>query len=484
MILTKEDYLSRFIPTGAGDKDACDYLNQTLDYAIHNGVSDIHIGVGKTKEQCRVSFRVNGEVIETKHITPELAKTIKTKICSKANINDAVENVPHDGRMTFTSGRVADVRVNILPLRYGSNSITCRILDSANSAVDIDSYRIDALKKYVLKNAVKQSEGMILVSGPTGSGKTTTLYSLLNYVYTGKNKIHTIENPVEYINHNFYQSEVTHNMSFSMALTAILRQDPDVIMVGEIRDKASAETAIKASETGHILLSTVHANDSISTITRLTREGVSMDQISDTLRAVVAQRLIRSIPPDVKFDWVSPTPIEKKFLIKHGIYFDGMRFPSLPDELLTDRLPIMEIIEINQELRDALIEGGGAITNNILSIVSKQQQFETLTQSGVRLALQGKTTLDSVRQTMSDSKPIPLTKRFEQLLVESGSLDIFNLEKALEIYVENQINGSDLSLSKILLDNQFVTQDAMAAAISQCNYSAAHKKSLVREVIN
>jgi general secretion pathway protein E len=239
-------------------------------------------------------------------------------------------------------------------------------------------------------------------------------------------------------------------------------------MVGEIRDSASADTAVKASETGHMLMSTIHALDTVSTISRLEGMGVNREQIAGVLSAVLAQRLVKSIPDGSEFDWVAPSDIEMEWLKRNGIYFEGILFPKIKKSLMTERIPLMELIEVTSEIREVIAKSGDR-TIELLNLIAKQPQFETLAQCGVKLAMAGKTTLAEVMSVTRDNISLQTPKRFEQILIERGWLSVNHLNQAWKIYIENQVQGVIYPLEKILLDYQFVSQELLfeARALAQ-----------------
>jgi type II secretory ATPase GspE/PulE/Tfp pilus assembly ATPase PilB-like protein len=471
----------RFIGSNVTERPAAEFLNNLFEFALHNRISDLHFRINDNgdagdEDESYVEVRSNGEISIYDSFPIQFGLLIKDLICKKTKIAQSDSHLPHDGRMKLFYSRSVDARVSVIPLTNRAFSIVCRILDSENSLLSIDSFNIDEIKKHVLKEAVVKPEGMILVSGPTGSGKTTTLYTLLNYAYTGKNIVITIENPVEYQNDRYYQIEVNPHLSFSKALTSVLRQDPDLIMVGEIRDSASADTAVKASETGHMLMSTIHALDTISTISRLEGMGINREQVAGVLSAVLAQRLVKSIPDGVEFSWEIPSDIEMEWLKRNGIYFEGILFPKIEKSLMTERIPLMELIEVTSEIREVIAKPGER-NMELLQLVAKQPQFETLAQCGVKLALAGKTTLAEVMGVTRDNVSLQPPKRFEQILIERGWLSVSHLNQAWKIYIERQIQGQIYPLDKILFDHGFVSKEQLLEA-----QSFAQKERVVQDL--
>jgi general secretion pathway protein E len=272
-------------------------INAILSEAIKDGASDIHIE--PYEENLIIRFRTDGILKEKIRPSSRISPLLNARIKIMSNLDIAERRIPQDGRMSLKLGeRWVDIRVSTLPSSYGER-IVLRLLDKADSSLDLKELGMteDLLGKY--QTELKNNSGIILVTGPTGSGKTTTLYSGLNYLNDQTRNILTVEDPIEYAIEGVGQTQVNNRvgLTFEKGLRAILRQDPDVVMVGEIRDKETADIAIQASLTGHLVLSTVHTNDSVGAITRLIDMGVEPYLIASSLRMVIAQRLVRKIDP-------------------------------------------------------------------------------------------------------------------------------------------------------------------------------------------
>ena len=272
-------------------------INAILSEAIKDGASDIHIE--PYEENLIIRFRTDGILKEKIRPSSRISPLLNARIKIMSNLDIAERRIPQDGRMSLKLGeRWVDIRVSTLPSSYGER-IVLRLLDKADSSLDLKELGMteDLLGNY--QTELKNNSGIILVTGPTGSGKTTTLYSGLNYLNDQTRNILTVEDPIEYAIEGVGQTQVNNRvgLTFEKGLRAILRQDPDVVMVGEIRDKDTADIAIQASLTGHLVLSTVHTNDSVGAITRLIDMGVEPYLIASSLRMVIAQRLVRKIDP-------------------------------------------------------------------------------------------------------------------------------------------------------------------------------------------
>ena len=466
----------RFIATGGlDDSRAVAFLNNVFETAIDYASSDIHF-VAHDVDGMKARLRVGNEMMTlAEGLSTRDEPFAKAKLCSKANLNFEERLIPQDGRLMFYYlGRRFDVRIALTPTVTGY-TIVCRLLDSGNVNISMDTLDMPFLIKDCMKRLSSQNEGMFLMSGPTGSGKTTTLYAILQYLNTDSRHIITIENPVEYVIGGFTQIEVNANLTFGRAMKAALRLDPDVIMVGEIRDQESATIALQAGSTGHMMLSTVHANSAAATIPRLVSLGLNPAEIAAVLSAMVAQRLVRKIPEANQhlIEWVKPNDIEREWLIKHGLYGETQFFPRIDKKHMAGRISIVEMIEMTPKIR-SLLESGHEINHLLADITEEavlQPQFETLAQAGVRLALEGRTTLAEAMQAAADIGYIPQRKRFEQILVRQGSIAINildDLQKELALLRES---GRVVSLEEELVERELCTVEEVTQAIRLAGYS-------------
>jgi len=272
-------------------------LNALLTQAARDGASDIHIE--PYERHSSVRFRVDGTLREVVQPNRALHAALISRLKIMAELDIAEKRLPQDGRISLRIGtRAVDVRVSTLPSAHGERAVL-RLLDKSGSRISLESVGMtgDTLQRFL--NLIAQPHGIILVTGPTGSGKTTTLYAALSRMDAGSSNIMTVENPIEYELPGIGQTQVNPkiDLDFAMALRAILRQDPDVIMIGEIRDFETAQIAIQASLTGHLVLATLHTNDAASAVTRLTDMGVEPFLLSSSLLGVLAQRLVRKLCP-------------------------------------------------------------------------------------------------------------------------------------------------------------------------------------------
>lgn len=461
----------RFVAVGGSrlEGEVCEVLNGIFETAIATNSSDIHFEFDDI-DGLAVRTRNGGELSFMRfHLAVEPARVARAKICAKTRLDDQERLVPQDGRMmVYFGGRRVDVRVAITPSVAGFK-IVCRLLDSNNSSQDIDTLDMPFAVRAAMKRVASSPEGIVLLSGPTGSGKTTSLYAMMQYLNDESRHIITIENPVEYAIKSFTQIDVDGNMTFAKAMRSSLRLDPDVIMVGEIRDEESASIAVKAGSSGHMVFSTVHANNAAETLTRLMSFQLKSFEISSVLSAMIAQRLVRKIDPSAEVEWVKPNDIETEWLKKRNIFFEEMRFPVIrsTDYTFSGRVPMVEMIEMTAEMR-SIMENISDNTNwigQLMEIAARQSQFETLAQAGVRLALDGKTTMAEVMRATSEIGYNPSTIRFEQALIYKGILSTEALGLILQEIMELRENGNIVTLEDHLIKRKICSPESIAEAM-------------------
>ncbi len=283
-----------FISSSATDAAPVRYLNSLFREAAESGASDIHFE--DNKNGCSIRFRLRGELVIKDQVSAAFSKEFDAKMRSKSRLSLIDKTTPLDSKFAYkVDGRDVDVRVSILPLNDGKQSIVCRLLDSkANSTTFEDIEMPDAVRR-AINHVISQPQGLFLVTGPTGSGKTTTLYSLIKKLNQPNVKIITAEDPIEYQIDGIAQSQMTGKITFASALKSMLRQDPDVILVGEIRDGETAKIAVQSALTGHLVLSTLHSNSALLTLERLLDLGVNTNALSASIGGFMAQRLVRTL---------------------------------------------------------------------------------------------------------------------------------------------------------------------------------------------
>lgn len=375
-------------------------INALLTEAIKESASDIHIETYEKKLVVR--FRVDGVLREVVQPKRALAPLLVSRIKVMAKLDIAEKRVPQDGRIPLRlGGREVDVRVSTMPSSFGER-IVMRLLDKQAGRLQLKQLDMSHENMRDMMDAIHQPHGIILVTGPTGSGKTTTLYGALSELNTAKSKIITVEDPVEYRLPRVNQVQVHPNigLDFSSVLRASLRQDPDILLVGEIRDKETADIALRAAMTGHFVLSTLHTNDAVSSAMRLTDIGIEGYLVASALNGILAQRLVRKICENCTQEYF-PTDTERLWLDARGEEL-GLEDISLQkgrgctycnNTGYKGRTGIFELLEINENMADALRRNDSAA----FTIAAKTDpHYQPLAYSALELAIAGKTTLDEV----------------------------------------------------------------------------------------
>jgi len=373
-------------------------LNLILIQAIKDQSSDIHFE--PFEDEFKVRYRVDGVLYEMMPPPRHLALAITSRIKVMSLLDIAETRLPQDGRIELNmSGNPIDLRISTLPCLHGE-SVVMRVLDRSVVSLDLQRLGLRENEMKVVKGLVEKPHGIILSTGPTGSGKTTTLYSLLNYANDVGIKIITTEDPVEYNLEGIVQVQINEEIgvTFAQCLRSILRQDPDKILVGEIRDLETAQTAIQASLTGHIVLSTLHTNDAPTTITRLVDMGVEPFLLCATLEAIVAQRLVRTICVGCKTQY-EPS---KEALASIGLTPDDMQGKNFcygsgcqrcNNTGYRGRVAIFEIMMLSDTLREMIMRNESA---SALRQVARQEGMRTLRESGLLHIFDGMTTIEEV----------------------------------------------------------------------------------------
>ncbi len=389
-----DDYTG--IDEQAAGSPVINMVNSIIQRAVHDKVSDIHIEPSQKK--CRVRFRIDGLLYEVMTPRIDLHPALVSRLKVMANLDIAERRMPQDGRIqVHTQGRSVDLRFSSLPGLHGEK-VVLRVLDKNQSILDIEKLGMQAPNVVTYRRLLDRSYGLILVTGPTGSGKTTSLYSAINYLNSLEKNIVTIEDPVEYQLDIVNQNPVRENigLSFAKMLKHVLRQDPDVVMVGEIRERETAEIAVQAALTGHLVLSTLHTNDSIGAVTRMIDMGVEPYLLSSALIGVVAQRLVRSICPNCKTEFLaSPEMIEKYGWQDQGKVrlSKGRGCAECYDAGYRGRMGIHEIIETNPELQRLIIANA---SRDELTDYLNQHEIKLLFDDGIDRVREGQTTIEEI----------------------------------------------------------------------------------------
>ena len=375
------------------------FVDLLLSQAVKSRASDVHLE--PQEKSMIVRMRIDGVLRDMVPPARKMQAAVTTRIKILSEMNIAERRMPQDGRFKIkTSGKDIDVRVSVLPTIYGEK-VVLRILDTSGTSHDVEQLGFEPKLLEEFKTILTQPHGIIIVTGPTGSGKSTTLYSSLNYLKDPTKNITTVEDPVEYrlagINQTQIKPEI--NLDFARCLRAILRQDPDIILIGEIRDKETVEIAIKASLTGHLVLSTFHTNDAPSAISRLIYMGVEPFLLSSSLNLIIAQRLVRKIcdrckePVKLNEEVVRRLNIDTAQLKKGTVFYHGRGCKTCGKTGYLGRLPIFEFLVMDNDMREKLIGGAG---ESEIRKLARQKGYGGLLESGVSKVLQGLTTAEEV----------------------------------------------------------------------------------------
>lgn len=384
-------------------------VTNMLAQAIANGASDIHLE--PFDDEFKMRYRIDGVLYEMKNQPREIAMAIVSRVKILAKLDIAERRLPQDGRISYhlsADRDPIDLRVAVLPTMYGE-SVVLRVLDKSAVQLELDriGLREDELK--TMKLVINKPNGIVLVTGPTGSGKTTTLYAALRELNQIDTKILTAEDPVEYDIHGMIQCQVNldQELTFARLLRSFLRQDPDIILVGEIRDLETAQISIQASLTGHLVFATLHTNDAPSSILRLLDLGVESFLLTATIEAIVAQRLVRRICTKCKEEFV---PSEEHLMelslrmsdVQGRTLYRGRGCEACTKSGYKGRMALFEIMLMDDELRELVMQQASTA---ILQAESRKRGMRTLRESGLLALYEGQTTIDEVvRETISSGE--------------------------------------------------------------------------------
>lgn len=410
----EDDGLDALGELGENDAPIIKLCNIIIAQAVEQGVSDIHVECFES--ELRVRYRLDGTLFKAMSPPKRAQAAIASRVKIMAKLNIAEKRLPQDGRIKIkVAGKTVDLRVSTLPCLWGEK-IVMRILDQSNLKLDLTQLGFEPKMLKRFEEAIFKPNGIVLVTGPTGSGKTTTLYSALFSVSKPDVNVMTAEDPVEYMLHgiNQVQCRAEIGLTFAAALRSFLRQDPDVIMVGEIRDYETAEIAIKASLTGHLVLSTLHTNDAPATIGRLINMGIEPFMVSTSVLIVQAQRLVKTICKECRVEYKPKSDVIKSLGIDHEllVYID---LPHLdPERLLfykgkgceacrgtglKGRLGVYEVMVMSDRLRKMVLDG--ASTSQIKKVAHEEGML-SLRQSGIRKLLNRQTTVAELIRVTHD----------------------------------------------------------------------------------
>lgn len=380
------------------------FVNKVLVDAIKSGASDIHFE--PYEKTYRVRFRTDGILEEVTRPPMNLAGRLAARLKVMSQMDISERRMPQDGRikMKLSKNRAIDFRVNTLPCLFGEK-IVLRILDPSSAQMGIDALGYEPDQKDMYMKALQQPQGMILVTGPTGSGKTVSLYTGLNILNEPERNISTAEDPVEINLEGINQCHVNPKvgLTFAEALRSFLRQDPDIIMVGEIRDLETAEISVKAAQTGHMVMSTLHTNSAAETITRLMNMGVPAFNIATSVSLIIAQRLARRLCPDCK----EPADIPEETLLAEGLTKEDLETAEIMKPVgcpkcnngSKGRVGIYEVVRITDGISRIIMEGGNSIE---ISDQARKEGFNDLRRSALMKCTQGLISLEEVNRVTKD----------------------------------------------------------------------------------
>jgi type IV pilus assembly protein PilB len=394
----QEELSESDIEAMAGETPIVRFVNLVLLQAVKDEASDIHFE--PFEDEFKIRYRIDGALYEMAPPPIQLALPIISRIKVVANLNIAERRVPQDGRIKITvAGRQVDLRVSTLPTQFGE-SVVLRVLDRSVVQLDIEKLGMPKDVSESVQDVISRPNGIFVVTGPTGSGKTTTLYSCLRILNEVERKLLTAEDPVEYEIEGIMQVSINPHigLTFAKTLRSFLRQDPDTIMVGEIRDLETAQISIQASLTGHLVLSTLHTNDAAGAITRLVDMGVEPFLIASSLEAVLAQRLVRTICSDCRtpFDpnesLIGQLDLELKD-VGDKEFFYGKGCPHCNETGYRGRMGIYEMLRMSEPLRDLVSQRSPAL---VIRQKALEEGMRTLRDDGLRAIYNGETSIEEV----------------------------------------------------------------------------------------
>jgi len=409
MVMEEDDFDAAAAEAEGREAPVVRLVNLILVDAIRRGASDIH--VEPYEKDFRVRYRIDGVLYEIMRPPMRMKNAIVSRLKIMSELDIAERRLPQDGRIKLVLGRnrEVDFRVSVLPTLFGEKTVL-RLLDKSNLQLDMTKLGFERAQLDDFHHNIHQPFGMVLVTGPTGSGKTTTLYSSLQELNKATENISTAEDPVEFNLMGINQCQMNDGigLNFSAALRSFLRQDPDIIMVGEIRDFETAEIAIKAALTGHLVLSTLHTNDAPSTINRLLNMGVEPFLVTASLNCIVAQRLARRICAECK----DKVPVEEDVLTDLGFtkeqiseaggqVTEGKGCKTCNDTGYKGRVALYEVLDVKDEIKEAVLQGYSAME---LKREAMRLGMQTLRMSGINKILEGTTTVEEILRTTRADK--------------------------------------------------------------------------------
>lgn len=385
-----------------GDAPGVKLANMILEQAVKQRASDVHLE--PREDDLRVRYRIDGIMRDVMVVPRHLRGDVNSRIKIMANLDITERRRPQDGRLQLRlDDLTVDVRISTLPTVYGEK-IVARILHRTHNVLELEDFGFAAQSFQRIQAMLRQSQGLILVTGPTGSGKTTTLYGFLNQLNSPEKNIITVEDPVEYRLEGINQVQVNPrvDLTFATGLRTVLRQDPDIIMVGEIRDRETADIAVRSALTGHLVLSTLHTNSAVASVVRLLNMGIEPYLISSTVIGVIAQRLVRTICPECKKSVPLDNPVAVRFIQSLGIeppeyVYQGTGCPLCNDTGYRGRTVVEEVMLFTKDIRRAIDDGAH---ESELFEIAIRGGMETLPVNAVDKLVRGVTTTEELLRTV------------------------------------------------------------------------------------
>lgn len=443
-----------FISTSRDDADAVNFLNDLFHDAIKRDARDVHMLF--ENDICYIDFRIGKDlhrhsVISDRDHDEGFLKKVDEKLRNRAQFNSAERHLALDGRMSLDYSEADyrfDIRVSLIPTHQGF-SYDFRLLKTNNESRNLNAIHMSTMVRDAINRMIEEPQGLFIVSGPTGSGKTTLLYAILKALHNGKRQILTVENPVEYSMSGIVQVNVTHHLGFERALESFLRHDPDIILVGEIRNAMTAKIAVQAANTGHLVLSTIHANNSALAVTRMLEFGVDPQTFAGALRAVTAQRLVATYAPD-QLERRQPSETEQEWMESHGVHLNPNEYLgfSVPGTQESGYTPLIEMIVGDQRVRDAIEARAGEVP--IMNAAVHQNQFETLARAGLRLVQKDMTSLNEIIHAIGTEAMVPTEVPSWQEFIDNGTATEQEVFEAREEQTKLRSEGYVTALSAIL----------------------------------
>jgi general secretion pathway protein E len=438
------------------------FLNDLFYEGAKRHAADVHM-LWESRETT-IHFGVSGALQHFATVPNEFAKHLDDKIRARSSISESERQTTVDSRFQLRySDRTIDCRVSIVPTITGQK-IVCRLNDDSESITSLDEIWMTPMNRRIMLDILAEESGIFLVCGPTGSGKSTTLYAGIGYLHDGTRSIYTLENPVEKIIPGITQVNISTHLTFAQGLRAGLRQAPKVMLIGEIRDIETAQIAIQAANTGHLILATVHANNAPAAVTRMLDLGVDPKSLASALRGVLSQRLVETLREDPARAMREATETEVEWMERAGIHHERLLFPvSASPEDFSGRMPVMELLRADERITKAIMSDGGEMP--IFNAAMRQVQFETMAQASTRIAAAGFTTLEKAMKLDREAPIAPETKRVGQILVELGYATPEEMFAVAQQQVQMRHEGKVKRFGEILIAEGICTPREVVEAI-------------------